>query len=650
MKLFKPTILHLLFLSFSLSLSARAQGSFPSANGLFTINYLKGCTGTEVVVTPSAATGTYFFCFDADLNDINSTANQNCFNEKGEESPPERYTFQYNAPGIYDILLFRQLSSSQEFDSITVEILDPKVPALSAVNCSGDIFFDLNTSEESFDFYTLDFGDGSTILEYPISSFPITHTYADNSVSYTVNLQARLDNTGFNNCLNNQTNFNIIPQDLIETNPTITKVEMLSGGSFQIDYQVNNYQNYYLQVKTGANGTFRNVTFINNTDMGSYTIENLDFGNNFYCVRLISESSCGNGSLISNQACSIFLALEAASNGNLIDWNATQFETSSVYRNDILIYEGEPLFLDENVLCGQADIYRIEVTDAAGLSYSSLDQSLTAIGGSPTLAIGNISTRIITSNELLLRWEAPEGVNPNSYIVYRKDALKDAYKVLDSTVINTYTDTQGNFSTQQFYYSIAYTNSCGGESVKSVDAPNILLQGEQFDSNLQLNWNNYTGYISGLQNYVVKQFDGNMNLMSSTDNGLSVDFNQDLSKADEQKYFFRIEAIAISGEISVSNTFEFKIPPFFTVPSAFSPNGDGRNEDLIVLGKFIESVELSVYNRWGTLLFRSTKLDVGWDGYLSDREAPSGTYTYTVEVVDQYGERYYKSGTVNLIR
>lgn len=69
------------------------------------------------------------------------------------------------------------------------------------------------------------------------------------------------------------------------------------------------------------------------------------------------------------------------------------------------------------------------------------------------------------------------------------------------------------------------------------------------------------------------------------------------------------------------------------IPNSFSPDGDGFNNSFQVSGKNIASefFELSIYNRWGELIFSSQDPTIGWDGAVADRGiAPTGVYTYQV--------------------
>lgn len=87
-----------------------------------------------------------------------------------------------------------------------------------------------------------------------------------------------------------------------------------------------------------------------------------------------------------------------------------------------------------------------------------------------------------------------------------------------------------------------------------------------------------------------------------------------------------------------------------SVPSGFSPNGDGKNDELRVLGGPFEEVEFKIFNNWGEMIFRSQSQDNGWDGTKNGKDQPVGVYVYVVEVVTPDGRERRISGDVTLLR
>lgn len=77
--------------------------------------------------------------------------------------------------------------------------------------------------------------------------------------------------------------------------------------------------------------------------------------------------------------------------------------------------------------------------------------------------------------------------------------------------------------------------------------------------------------------------------------------------------------------------------PFF-IPSGFSPNGDGVNDNFEI--RYIDKIQnsLSIYDRWGTEIFSASPYQNTWNGYdKKDRLVPDDTYYYTLKT----GEKAY---------
>lgn len=101
-----------------------------------------------------------------------------------------------------------------------------------------------------------------------------------------------------------------------------------------------------------------------------------------------------------------------------------------------------------------------------------------------------------------------------------------------------------------------------------------------------------------------------------------------------------------TGEVNLS----IKRQESITIPTAFSPNGDGKNEVLVPVVNEIESIRyFRIYNRWGQLVFFTDQLDTGWDGSFKGGSAISGTYVWEIEGVSTKGKVINKRGAVMLL-
>lgn len=87
------------------------------------------------------------------------------------------------------------------------------------------------------------------------------------------------------------------------------------------------------------------------------------------------------------------------------------------------------------------------------------------------------------------------------------------------------------------------------------------------------------------------------------------------------------------------------------VPSAFSPNGDGKNDIFRVANiTFQKVLEFRVYNRWGQEIFSTSGSNVGWDGTWKGVPQDMGTYNYIIRVASPDGQTDTYKGEVTLIR
>lgn len=89
--------------------------------------------------------------------------------------------------------------------------------------------------------------------------------------------------------------------------------------------------------------------------------------------------------------------------------------------------------------------------------------------------------------------------------------------------------------------------------------------------------------------------------------------------------------------------------PFF-IPNAFTPNGDGINDEFRIFTDGNQEFEFKIFNRWGQLLFQTNDPDMGWDGRYQGLPQPMGVYVYTLETLFTNGTRKVRSGNLTLIR
>lgn len=87
------------------------------------------------------------------------------------------------------------------------------------------------------------------------------------------------------------------------------------------------------------------------------------------------------------------------------------------------------------------------------------------------------------------------------------------------------------------------------------------------------------------------------------------------------------------------------------LPDAFSPNGDGFNDEFRVRGSGFASLHLVVYNRYGQVVFETMDQTVGWDGTHNGSDVNPGVFTYVFEYTFvSASEPTVITGNVTLLR
>ncbi|MBS3805905.1 MAG: gliding motility-associated C-terminal domain-containing protein, partial [Bacteroidales bacterium] len=114
----------------------------------------------------------------------------------------------------------------------------------------------------------------------------------------------------------------------------------------------------------------------------------------------------------------------------------------------------------------------------------------------------------------------------------------------------------------------------------------------------------------------------------------------------------RISIVGETRHCTELDTAVVQLIPNVEPSNAFSPNGDGINDEWFIrYASQYEDIEVAVFNRWGVEVYRQKpyRNDDGWDGRTSQgKELPSGTYYYIINTHESGIAPL--SGTITIIR
>lgn len=97
------------------------------------------------------------------------------------------------------------------------------------------------------------------------------------------------------------------------------------------------------------------------------------------------------------------------------------------------------------------------------------------------------------------------------------------------------------------------------------------------------------------------------------------------------------------------------------VPTAFTPNENGpsggiyditslTNDIFFPYSSGVKTYTMSIFNRWGELIFETSDFKQGWDGYYRGKLSPEGVYVWKINLVWENGKSFNKVGDVTLLR
>lgn len=114
---------------------------------------------------------------------------------------------------------------------------------------------------------------------------------------------------------------------------------------------------------------------------------------------------------------------------------------------------------------------------------------------------------------------------------------------------------------------------------------------------------------------------------------------------------YKVEAVSQAGckaidEMCVEITTNYNI----YIPNSFTPNEDGVNDVFMVYGTGISNIELTIFDRWGEKLFKSTEQTKGWNGFYKNQLSKEDVYVYVVDFQAIDGKKHSKTGHVTLLK
>lgn len=285
-----------------------------------------------------------------------------------------------------------------------------------------------------------------------------------------------------------------------------------------------------------------------------------------------------------------------------------------------------------SVQTGQNRVIGLTVTDQCGNTAS--DQKLISIPPVPVAlsVFPAIDTMICLGTWATLGALAHGGVGDLTYtwtgITHSPTNTQNSSIVKESPPENT-------------VYSVTVNDQCGNTNSRQTRV-SVRELFPSFDA----------GYVSDNEVWFKNTTEGNDAFQWTFGNGAtSTDMSEVVNFLGAPAWTGTLTVFSPEG-CKKSVTREFTALGDLFVPNTFTPDNDGVNDVFFVVGHDLRYFELTIFNRYGEVVFKSYDIDEPWDGSYQGggHFVPNGVYTYQLIAVGKRENTIERSGRILLFR
>jgi gliding motility-associated-like protein len=320
----------------------------------------------------------------------------------------------------------------------------------------------------------------------------------------------------------------------------------------------------------------------------------------------------------------------------------------------------DTFYVDQNINT-QGQPYRYQIAFYVG-------GNTTPLGNSPTAS--SVFLNIRSSDRLNeLTWQANTPWSNYRTEIYRRIGTTGPFQRLDTTSVQTYVDR--NLENRRTY--CYYVRTIGTYGLSGLPDPLFNLSQEVCGSPLDtippckpvlkisnlcnggtttppdppyennLSWTNPNTACTGSKDvsryriWFAPDKTTRLTLLRTNEGATNTTFVHSLP--DGVAGCYAVSAVdSVNNESIRSDSICVDNCPNYTLPNVFTPNNDGRNDTFRPFPgwRFVERIDLQVFNRWGNLVFSTQDPFINWNGKTNEGEdVAEGSYFYVCKVFEQ---------------
>lgn len=617
--------------------------------GSFTLSRTRTCVNLPLTVTNTLAGAqniTYNYQYSGDgLPVANLTPNTSTT---------------YTTPGTFTILQVGTSSATGFAKCETITIMPTEAIRFETQSCDNrqvTVSFQFTANTEQYDEVEVTWGDGAK-QKYTVANLkanPVTHQYPAGGASYTISVKGLY--TGIVDCNALSTTKAVTPVAGSAVTPFISQLITISDSQVQMRLQGPAATNYELLHKQ-PDGTFR--TLSDKEQDGSTIIFGMSTTTS-QCFQVRAVNSC-NSVANNEEYCTIALDAKAVPGQNNVTWSPYAGASPTVFwrlqRNGAAVgipgntNKNTKSYTDQNgILCNTQYCYRL-TAEAGRTTITSNIACTTGISNNQLNSLSNVTVSVQANGHAEIRTTDPNPTGGGTYtlLVGRADGPAGPFNAIgQATNQATFDDPSVRTANQSYCYQLTLRNECGELSAPSVPACTVHLTSKTPGS---LDWTADSPFsgkpVTEYEVVFIDRISGVEIRRQSV--GGNTHFDPDRNDLNNGTYRYEIVAINALKQTSRSNPYELQPEAGIFAPTAFAPNG--VNSRFQVKGDFTDEFRLTIFDRWGTVIYSTTSsnAEAGWDGSTNGQPAPAGTYAWRVDVRDKDGKQTVKTSSVLLIR
>lgn len=615
-----------------------SNAQYISRLGRFQVDQRKGCAPFTVTIT------------NANLITSNQCtgANPCLMNFTGTSQQQNLFTFTYTNPGTYTLsVLYQNIGA----DDIQITVDQNIQPAFEMYACANRGIA-VRVFDSNYDQYVFDFNnDGIAESIQPFSNTITAQASYPTTTPVTVAVRGR-DVNSADNCAARTQAFT--PVNTL-TAPNITTLTAASSTALKLDFAGQPNVQYRLEIATNNNSNFQLAQTLVNVN--TTTVSNLRLDDNFHCFRISAFNPCTATNTYSTTVCSQKVDLNVQSGANRLSITTaptgiTQTQIARTPSPSTILPGAQSVFLDTDITCNREYCYQVTMSYSNGATSTSLKKCGRSFINTAPPAVDNVSSLVDTGVEL--RYSVTNANNPpKTFILFRGTRGSDFGLLARTDQPPPYTD--DSYTTEaNLCYKINYEDNCGNVSLEGVIVcPVRVLADRDQKNSVTVRWTRYTGWKQGVRGYTLEKFNDQGGLIQTLNMNTDTVYVDNVPDFNNQVVKYRVRATPNQTGLSASVSNTVRIVKEITVsfPTAFSPDrsGPAENETFRITTQFVQRLSLSVFDRWGVLLF-TTEKNEAWDGNYEGRPMPPGTYVWKAQITDLAGQTTARTGTLVLIR